>query len=54
MIVDRDLAAANESADAVRAACAEAAVYQVDVTDEAAMNDLANKCVTSTAWSTSW
>lgn len=41
VIVDRDLAAANETADAVRAACAEAAVYQVDVTDEAAMNDLA-------------
>jgi NAD(P)-dependent dehydrogenase (short-subunit alcohol dehydrogenase family)/pimeloyl-ACP methyl ester carboxylesterase len=43
VIVDRDLAAANESADAVRAACAEAAVYQVDVTDEAAMNDLATQ-----------
>ncbi|OBI81344.1 SDR family oxidoreductase [Mycobacterium asiaticum] len=41
VIVDRDLTAANETADAVRAACAEAAVYQVDVTDEAAMNDLA-------------
>jgi short-subunit dehydrogenase/pimeloyl-ACP methyl ester carboxylesterase len=41
VIVDRDLAAANESADAVRAACAEAAVYQVDVSDESAMNDLA-------------
>ena len=41
VIVDRDLAAANESADAVRAACAEAAVYRVDVSDEAAMNDLA-------------
>jgi len=41
VIVDRDLAAANESADAVRAACAEAAVYQADVSDEAAMNDLA-------------
>jgi short-subunit dehydrogenase/pimeloyl-ACP methyl ester carboxylesterase len=41
VIVDRDLAAANESADAVRAACAVAAVYQADVSDEAAMNDLA-------------
>ena len=41
VIVDRDLAAANESADAVRAACAEAAIYQADVSDESAMNDLA-------------
>ena len=41
LIVDRDLAAANASADAVRAACAEAAVYQVDVSDESAMNHLA-------------
>lgn len=41
VIVDRDVAAANETADAVRAACAEAAVYQVDVSDETAMNDLA-------------
>ncbi|HSS24944.1 MAG TPA: SDR family oxidoreductase [Mycobacterium sp.] len=41
VIVDRDLAAANESADAVRAACAEAAVYQADVSDESAINDLA-------------
>ncbi|MCV7197025.1 SDR family oxidoreductase [Mycobacterium angelicum] len=41
VIVDRDVDAANETADAVRAACAEAAVYQVDVSDEAAMNDLA-------------
>ena len=41
VIVDRDLAAANESADAIRAACAEAAVYQADVSDESAMNDLA-------------
>jgi short-subunit dehydrogenase/pimeloyl-ACP methyl ester carboxylesterase len=41
VIVDRDLAAANESADAVRAACADAAVYQADVSDESAMNDLA-------------
>lgn len=41
VIVDRDLAAANETADAVRAACAEAAVYRIDVSDEKAMNDLA-------------
>jgi short-subunit dehydrogenase/pimeloyl-ACP methyl ester carboxylesterase len=41
VIVDRDAAAANDSADAVRAACAEAAVYRVDVRDDAAMNDLA-------------
>ncbi|OBB98487.1 SDR family oxidoreductase [Mycobacterium sp. 852002-40037_SCH5390672] len=41
VLADRDVAAANETADAVRAACAEAAVYQVDVSDEAAMNDLA-------------
>ena len=41
IVVDRDLAAANESADAVRAACAEAAVYQADVSDEKAINDLA-------------
>jgi short-subunit dehydrogenase/pimeloyl-ACP methyl ester carboxylesterase len=41
VIVDRDLAAANETADAVRAACAEAAVYRVDVSDENAMNNLA-------------
>lgn len=41
VIVDRDLGAAHETADAVRAACAEAAVYQVDVSDEAAVNDLA-------------
>ncbi len=41
VIVDRDVAAANESADAVRAAGAEAAVYKVDVSDEIAMNDLA-------------
>jgi short-subunit dehydrogenase/pimeloyl-ACP methyl ester carboxylesterase len=43
VIVDRDLAAANESADAVMAACAEAAVYQADVSDESAMNDLAGQ-----------
>jgi short-subunit dehydrogenase/pimeloyl-ACP methyl ester carboxylesterase len=41
VIVDRDLTAANDTADAVRAACAEAAVYEADVSDEAAMNDLA-------------
>ncbi|HWF30121.1 MAG TPA: SDR family oxidoreductase [Mycobacterium sp.] len=41
VIVDRDLAAANKSADAVRAACAEVVVYQADVSDESAMNDLA-------------
>lgn len=41
VIVDRDLAAANESADAVRAAGGQAAVYQADVSDESAMNDLA-------------
>jgi NAD(P)-dependent dehydrogenase (short-subunit alcohol dehydrogenase family) len=41
VIVDRDLAAANDSAVEVRAAGAEAAVYQADVSDEAAMVDLA-------------
>ncbi|MEB4212106.1 SDR family oxidoreductase [Mycobacterium sp. 94-17] len=41
VLVDRDVAGAKETADAVRAACAEAAVYQVDVRDEAAVNDLA-------------
>jgi short-subunit dehydrogenase/pimeloyl-ACP methyl ester carboxylesterase len=41
VIVDRDLAAANETADAVRAACAEAAVYQADVSDEESMKNLA-------------
>lgn len=41
IIADRDLAAANESATQVRAAGAAAAVYQVDVSDETAMNDLA-------------
>jgi NAD(P)-dependent dehydrogenase (short-subunit alcohol dehydrogenase family)/pimeloyl-ACP methyl ester carboxylesterase len=41
VVVDRDLAGAEETADAVRAAGAEAAVYQVDVSDETAMNDLA-------------
>ncbi|MEB3983309.1 SDR family oxidoreductase [Mycobacterium sp. 663a-19] len=46
VIVDRDLAAANETADAVRAACAEAAVYRADVSDESAMNDLAAQVLT--------
>lgn len=41
VLVDRDRAAANETADAVRAACADAPVYQVDVSDEAAMDALA-------------
>lgn len=41
VIVDRDLPSAHATADAVRAACAEAAVYGVDVRDDAAMNDLA-------------
>jgi short-subunit dehydrogenase/pimeloyl-ACP methyl ester carboxylesterase len=41
VVVDRDRAAANDTAEAVRAAGAEAAVYQVDVSDEAAMNHLA-------------
>src|SRR6185437_2042758 len=41
VIVDRDLAGAEATADAVRAAGAEAAVYQVDVGDEAAVNELA-------------
>jgi short-subunit dehydrogenase/pimeloyl-ACP methyl ester carboxylesterase len=43
VIVDRDQVAAKETADAVRAACAEAAVYEADVSDEAAMNDLATQ-----------
>lgn len=41
VIVDRDPAAADDSAAAVRAVGAEAAVYVVDVSDETAMNDLA-------------
>ena len=41
VVVDRDVAAANDSADAVRAAGAESAVYKVDVSDEIAMNGLA-------------
>jgi NAD(P)-dependent dehydrogenase (short-subunit alcohol dehydrogenase family)/pimeloyl-ACP methyl ester carboxylesterase len=41
VIVDLDPVAAKESADAVRAAGAEAAVCQADVSDEAVMDDLA-------------
>jgi short-subunit dehydrogenase/pimeloyl-ACP methyl ester carboxylesterase len=41
LVVDRDLAAATETADALRAACTDAAVYQVDVSDDEAINDLA-------------
>jgi NAD(P)-dependent dehydrogenase (short-subunit alcohol dehydrogenase family)/pimeloyl-ACP methyl ester carboxylesterase len=41
VIVDRDHAAANNTAEVVRSAGAEAAVYQVDVSDESAMNNLA-------------
>ncbi len=41
VIVDRDLAAAEETATVVRDAGADAAVYQADVSDETAMNDLA-------------
>jgi NAD(P)-dependent dehydrogenase (short-subunit alcohol dehydrogenase family)/pimeloyl-ACP methyl ester carboxylesterase len=41
VIVDRDLAAAEETAAAVRDAGADAAVYQADVGDETAMNKLA-------------
>jgi NAD(P)-dependent dehydrogenase (short-subunit alcohol dehydrogenase family)/pimeloyl-ACP methyl ester carboxylesterase len=41
VVVDRDLAAANETAEAVREAGADAAVYQADVSDETAMNNLA-------------
>jgi short-subunit dehydrogenase/pimeloyl-ACP methyl ester carboxylesterase len=41
VIVDRDLAAAEQTAAAVRDAGADAAVYQTDVSDETAMNDLA-------------
>lgn len=41
VIIDRDLAAANESAEAVRAAGADAAAYRADVSDEQAMNDVA-------------
>jgi NAD(P)-dependent dehydrogenase (short-subunit alcohol dehydrogenase family)/pimeloyl-ACP methyl ester carboxylesterase len=41
LVVDRDRAAANDTAEAVRAAGAEAAVYQADVSDEQAMNNLA-------------
>jgi short-subunit dehydrogenase/pimeloyl-ACP methyl ester carboxylesterase len=41
MIVDRDLAAAEETAAAVRDVGTDAAVYQADVGDETAMNKLA-------------
>jgi short-subunit dehydrogenase/pimeloyl-ACP methyl ester carboxylesterase len=41
VIVDRDLAAAEKTAAAVRDAGAGAAVYQADVSDDAAMNELA-------------
>ncbi|MDP7702792.1 SDR family oxidoreductase [Mycobacterium sp. TY815] len=41
VIVDRDPGGAGETADAVRAAGAQAVVYQADVTDEGMMNDLA-------------
>jgi short-subunit dehydrogenase/pimeloyl-ACP methyl ester carboxylesterase len=41
MIVDRDLAAAEETAAAVRDVGTDAAVYQADVGDETAMNQLA-------------
>jgi NAD(P)-dependent dehydrogenase (short-subunit alcohol dehydrogenase family)/pimeloyl-ACP methyl ester carboxylesterase len=41
VIVDRDLAAAEETAAAVREAGAGAAAYQADVSDDAAMNALA-------------
>jgi NAD(P)-dependent dehydrogenase (short-subunit alcohol dehydrogenase family)/pimeloyl-ACP methyl ester carboxylesterase len=41
VVVDRDVAGANATAEAVRTEGAEAAVYQVDVSDEAAMNNLA-------------
>ena len=41
VIVDRDLAAAEQTAEAVRALGAEAAVYQADVSDDAAMENLA-------------
>lgn len=41
VVVDRDVAGANDTADAVREAGGHAAVYEVDVTDELAMNELA-------------
>ncbi|HTQ21203.1 SDR family oxidoreductase [Mycobacterium sp.] len=43
VLVDRDLAGAEETADAVRAAGAETAVYQGDVSDAATMNNLAGQ-----------
>ncbi|HEX7322636.1 MAG TPA: SDR family oxidoreductase [Mycobacterium sp.] len=41
VVVDRDPDGANETAEAVKAAGAEATVYQVDISDEAAVNNLA-------------
>ncbi|ORV06387.1 SDR family oxidoreductase [Mycobacterium celatum] len=41
VVVDLDVDSANDTAEAVRAAGAEAAVYQVDVSDETAMHELA-------------
>ncbi|BCO36821.1 short chain dehydrogenase [Mycobacterium heckeshornense] len=41
VIVDRDLPAAEQTADAVRGLGAESAVYQADVSDDAAMNNVA-------------
>jgi NAD(P)-dependent dehydrogenase (short-subunit alcohol dehydrogenase family)/pimeloyl-ACP methyl ester carboxylesterase len=41
VIVDRDIAAAAECAEAVRGTGAEAAVYEADVSDDQAMNSLA-------------
>ncbi|BBZ45909.1 SDR family oxidoreductase [Mycobacterium parmense] len=41
VVVDRDAAGADETAEAVRAAGAEAAVYRADVSDDAAMAELA-------------
>jgi NAD(P)-dependent dehydrogenase (short-subunit alcohol dehydrogenase family)/pimeloyl-ACP methyl ester carboxylesterase len=41
VVTDRDLTGASDTAEAVRAAGAPAFVYQVDVTDQAAMEDLA-------------
>lgn len=43
VVVGRTPAPLEETADAVRAAGSEAAVYQVDVADEAAVNDLAEQ-----------
>ncbi len=41
VIVDRDLPAGEQTAEAVRSLGAESAVYQVDVSDDAAMNNVA-------------